>query len=93
MDQARLEEIVERLERHRRAATYSAIAALVGGSHRSLMAACDRSHRNSWVVNKSTRRPTGYGPRDLHPDLLASIEAYGVIDTPEELADWLATHD
>lgn len=93
MDRARLADVIERLERHRQAATYSAVAGVVGASHRSVMAGCDRSFRNSWVVNKQTRRPTGYAPQHLHPELIWSIEAHGILSTPEELADWLATHD
>jgi hypothetical protein len=92
MDSARRDDVIERLERHRQAATYSAVAGVVGASHRSVMAGCDRSSRNSWVVNKQTRRPTGYGPQHLHPDLAWSVEARGVLSTAEELADWLTTH-
>jgi len=87
-----LVDILERLQRHRQAATYGAIAGVVGGSHRRLMANQDRSHRSSWVVNRRTRRPTGYGREDFHPDLLLAIEARGILKTPADLAKWLKGH-
>jgi hypothetical protein len=90
MDEALLHDTVERLERRKQAATYGAVAGVVGGSHRTVMAHEPRNHRNSWVVNKRTRRPTGYRPDEIHPELLAAIQASGVIETPEDLDEWLA---
>src|SRR5262249_18824496 len=81
-----------RLDRHRQAATYGAVAGIVGGSHRSLVAAQPRNPRNSWVVNKRTRRPTGYAEGEIHAELIAAIQARGVIETPEDLDEWLETH-
>lgn len=56
------------------------------------MADLPRSFRNSWIVDPSTKRPTDYEPGQIHPELIASIEANGVIETPEQLLDWLSTH-
>jgi len=83
-----LDEIIARLEQGRQRATYGAVAKLLGRHYRNLMKDKGCSHRNSWVVNKQTQLPTGYGDSDLHPELLAN--ANGVIETAEELADWLS---
>jgi hypothetical protein len=88
-----LRAIIERLERHRQAVTYGALAGVVGISHRRVMSAETKSYRNSWVVNKQTRRPTGYGPEDMHPELLFGIAENGVITSATELAEWLKTHE
>lgn len=58
LDQARLTDILERLQRHRQAATYGAIAGVLGVNPRRLMAKQHMSFRNSWAVSKTTRRPT-----------------------------------
>jgi hypothetical protein len=92
MDELLLHNIIERLERYRQAATYGAVAGVVGGSHRSLMERQPKNHRNSWIVNKRTRHPTGYGEGEIHPNLVASIDENGVIETPEDLDDWLGSH-
>lgn len=92
MNNALLDETLTRLERYRQAATYGAIAGFVGGSHRTVMTDHLRSQRNSWVVNKRTRRPTGYEPSEYHPELIGSIEARSVIETPEELDEWYSSH-
>lgn len=92
MDQVLLRDIIARLERHRQAATYAAVAGVVRANPRTVMRGEDRSHRNSWVVSKQTQRPTNYGPNDYHPDLLSAIEDAGVLDTAERLENWLALH-
>lgn len=89
----RLRDITARLERHRQAATYAAVAGVVGRTPRRVMATETKSFRNSWVVSKTTRRPTGYGPDDYHPELLFGIAENGVIDSADALAAWLETHD
>jgi hypothetical protein len=85
-----LEELIARLERHRQRATYAAVAGVVGLHYRNVMDGQTKSFRNSWVVSKRTRLPTGYGPQDFHPELLASEN--GVIEAPEKLEAWLAEH-
>ena len=67
------------------------LAGVVGLHYRNVMDGQTKSFRNSWVVSKRTRLPTGYGPQDFHPELLASEN--GVIETPRELKRWLAGHE
>ncbi len=45
--------------------------------------------RTSWVVSKSTGLPTGTKPEDYPPDLLQTPH---VIDTTEDLRNWLLEH-
>ena len=86
-----LEDITERLERHRQRATYAAVAGVLKRHYRRIMDGQTKSFRNSWVVSKTTKRPTGYGPQDWHPELLTNEN--GVIDTPAALKKWLAEHE
>ncbi len=92
MDQDLLVDTIGWLQHHRHAATYEALAGVVGGTPETVMADLPRSFRNSWIVDRETRRPTGYEPEQIHPELFTSIETNGVIDTPEQLLDWLSTH-
>lgn len=87
-----LDNILERLERHRQPATYGAVAGVVGSSPRSVMSGRIRNHRNSWVVSKETQEPTGYQPHEVDPDVRTAIAIVGVIATPEALVEWLTTH-
>jgi hypothetical protein len=89
MDEAALENTVEKLHGHGQAATYGAVAGVVGGYHRTVMQGLHHAHRYSWVVNKRTRVPTGYEPHEIDPRLSQSITERGVIETPEDLDDWL----
>jgi hypothetical protein len=91
-DEEALSPIVEQLERHRQAATYGAVAGVIGGVARFLMSNRPRDHRHSWVVSKETQRPTGYRPSEMHPALIRSVEEKGVIEMPEELKAWLKRH-
>lgn len=84
-----LETIVDLLASHQQPATYGAVAGVVGRPHRSLMADRPRDARHSWIVNKETRRPTGYDPAQLDPDLPGALERHGLIETPEELDVWI----
>jgi hypothetical protein len=56
------------------------------------MASEPRDRRNSWVINKRTHEPTGYSAHQIHPDLHGAVASSGVIETPEELDDWLTSH-
>jgi hypothetical protein len=47
-----------------------------------------RAPENSWIVSKTTGRPTGYADGDVHPNLTANET---VLTTREELASFLAT--
>ena len=81
-----LDGIIAALNRHQQRATYSAVAALVDQSPRLLMHKHPRAPENSWVVSKSTGRPTGYADADVHPQLTANDT---VLVTREALAAWL----
>jgi hypothetical protein len=43
-------------------------------------------------VSKATRLPTGYQAHEMHPDLLPSLKARPLIETPAALEEWLKTH-
>ena len=89
MDEAALEDIVEKLHGHGQAATYGAVAGVVGGYHRTVMQGLHHAHRYSWVVNKSNPCAHGVRPHEIDPRLSQSITERGVIETPEDLDDWL----
>ena len=87
-----LDHIVEKLERNEQPATYGAVGGVVGVHHKVLMSGRPRNFRNSWVINKTTRIPTGYEPHEIHPALPRAVREKRVIETPEDLDDWLAEH-
>ena len=66
-----LDGILAALNHHRQRATYGAVAALVGQTPRLLMHGRPRAQANSWIVSKSSGRPTGYADADVHPELTA----------------------
>ena len=84
-----LDAILAALNQHQQRATYSAVAALLGETPRLLMHGRPRAPDNSWIVSKTTGRPTGYADSDIHPQL-TTIET--VLTTREELTSWLANH-
>jgi hypothetical protein len=83
-----LDGIIAALDHHQQRATYSAVAALVGRSPRLLMHGKQREQRNSWIVSKSTGKPTGYADAELHPQLTTNEV---VLSDRDELARWLAS--
>ncbi|MEP6731799.1 MAG: hypothetical protein ABJE10_14225 [bacterium] len=83
----KLDAILDALERGRQRATYGAVASRVNRPQRFLMRGRPCDHRHSWIVSKATGLPTGYGPHDMHPDLLLRPE---VLSTSQQLEDWLA---
>ena len=83
-----LDGILAALNQHQQRATYSAVAALVGQTPRLLMHGRPREQNNSWIVSKTTGRPTGYPDAAVHPQLTANET---ILKTREELADWLAS--
>jgi hypothetical protein len=85
-----LDEIVEKLESHEQPATYGAVGGVVGVHHKVVMSGRPRNHRNSWVINKTTRVPTNYEPHEIHPALSRAIQEKLVIETPEDLDEWLS---
>lgn len=82
-----LDGVLAALNHHQQRATYSAVAALLGQTPRLLMHGRPRAQENSWIVSKTTGRPTGYADGDVHPQLTANET---VLATREELASWLA---
>jgi hypothetical protein len=81
-----LDEILDLLQFHRQRATYGAIGGVVDRPARYLMGGRPRDHRHSWIVNRLTGLPTGYGPADMHPELQSRAE---VLRTSQQLEDWL----
>lgn len=88
-----LDQILELLERYQQPATYGAVGGVVGVHHKVVMSGRPRNPRNSWVIHKKTRVPTGYVPHEIHPALAEAVRAKGVIETPEDLDEWLAEQD
>ena len=81
-----LDQVLAALNQHHQRATYSAVAGLLDQSPRSLMRARPREQSNSWIVSKSSGKPTGYDEASIHPQLMANAD---VIETRDELATWL----
>jgi hypothetical protein len=86
---ANLDSILERLERYRQRATFGAVAELLGREPFTLFDGYPRIPRTSWVVSKSSGRPTGQDGSALHPDLFQNPH---VISNSAELKAWLASH-
>jgi len=85
-----LESILARLERYHQRATFGAVAGLLGRGPLTLFDGYPRrTPRTSWVVSKSTGKPTGQEGSALHPDLFKNPN---VISNSGELKSWLATH-
>ena len=81
-----IEDILDLLDQHHQRATYGAIGGVVDRPARYLTGGWPRDHRHSWVVNRLSGLPTGYGPDDMHPQLRARA---GVLETSQQLEDWL----
>jgi hypothetical protein len=84
-----LDGILACLERHRQRATFGAVAGLLGREPLTLFDGYPRTRRTSWVVSKSTGRPTGQEGAAVHPDLFQNPH---VISNGAELKAWLETH-
>jgi len=84
-----LDSILARLERYRQRVTFGAVAGLLGREPLTLFDGYPRTPRTSWVVSKSTGKPTGQDGTALHPDLFKNPH---VITNSGELKSWLATH-
>jgi len=82
-----LEDVLDVLNEHRQRATYGAVAGVVGGIARGVMHGRTRCPRDSWVVRKRGRLPSGYTADEKHSDLLLNPR---VIDIGEELRLWLS---
>jgi hypothetical protein len=49
----------------------------------------ERNTRSSWVVSRTTGKPSGYSPELLHPELESQTH---LIDSEHELEQWLAAN-
>lgn len=83
-----LDQIVDALDSARQRATYGAVASALGKSPRVLMRGRTRDQRHSWIVNRTSGKPTGYSDEAMHPDLECNAH---IIDTPIELVRWLTS--
>lgn len=81
-----LDLVLSALNQHQQRATYGAVAGLLEQTPRLLMHARPREPGNSWIVSKTTGRPTGYADTDVHPALTANES---VLQTRDELVTWL----
>lgn len=86
MSQLDLDQVIAALNQHHQRATYSAVAGLLDQSPRLLMRSRPREQGNSWIVSKTTGKPTGYTDTDVHPQLMANES---VLETRDDLATWL----
>lgn len=86
MAQHTLDDILSALDSHQQRATYGAVASLLDRTPRMLMHGRDRAPSNSWIVSKTTGKPTGYKDEDVHPRLLTNEKVLG---SREELSTWL----
>lgn len=86
MSDLTMDQILDALDRSHQRATYGAVAAFLGKAPRTLMQGRERDQRHSWVVSRQTGEPTGYQPEQVHPALREHDQ---VLDTKEDLADWL----
>ena len=87
MIDATLDQVLDALEHARQRATYGAVASLLGKTPRTLMRGRQRDRRHSWVVNRTSGRPTGYTDDEMHPELDTNER---LIDTRLELEEWLS---
>lgn len=64
--------------------TYGAVGEYIEHNAQSVAAdfLTDPCPRESWIVNKTTKMPTGYSATEIHPDL----EGTRVLDTAEKVA-------
>jgi len=89
MNEALLQRVLDQLHSRRRAATYGAVAGVVGSTAQGVMSDRSRNPRHSWVVNSRRELPTGYSDAEMDDSLRRSIRDHGIIRTPEDLEEWL----
>ena len=81
--------VISILSKHHQRATYGAVGGLIDLPARSVMTGQKKTPENSWVVTAKTKRPTGYLPHEIHPNL---EDRSTVITTHLDLATWLRHH-
>ncbi len=89
MDEVLRETIPDALHHHGRAATYGALAGLIGGGPRNAMKTARQGEMCSWIVSSASHRPTNYPPHRIDARLADSVTRHGVLDSPEKLTAWL----
>jgi hypothetical protein len=88
MNDPRLNEILRFLNAAQIRATYGAVAGVIGGIPQSIGARLGhRRPEASWIVNASTKLPTGYSPAEMHPALQRTSD---VIESGSELRQRMA---
>ena len=81
------QKILCELNNRKTRATYGAVGCILGVLPQDVgkYLGCRRP-KASWVVNKKTRRPTGYKTHEIHPHLYCNPR---VIEACGELRQWL----
>ena len=75
------------LSKRKTRATYGAVGCILGVLPRGVGAYLgERCHKASWVVNKKTKKPTGYKESEIDPHLCCNPR---VIESCCELRKWL----
>ena len=88
-DSMTIDTIIDILHREDRAATYGAVAGLMGIFPRNVMEGRPRDAMNSWVVNGMTLLPTHYEIHEVDERLMDSVETHGVFRDADTLSEWL----
>jgi hypothetical protein len=86
MDTELRNQIIQMLAENSQRATYGALASLVGGPARSVMAGLEPTPDRSFIVNKRTGWPSSYGEPEVSPFLLDNPQ---VLSHGDELNAWL----
>ena len=81
-----LDNILDALHKHGQRATYAAVGGLVGAIPLSVMRGREKNNRNSWVVTKEKRMPTGNSSAETDSRLAGSAKP---IESSEALLQWL----
>jgi hypothetical protein len=85
-----LDAILDLLSRFHQRATYGAVGGVLGEAARFVMRGRSLDHRHSWVVNRKTKKPTGYAPAQCDPQLETRPRILGTADA---LQMWLNNPD
>jgi hypothetical protein len=84
-----VQDVVACLNATKTRATYGAVAEVIGGLARGVgQRLGTRRTEASWVVSSATRLPSGYGPSEIHPDLVGSPLLRSGAELRELLARW-----
>ena len=81
--------ILIKLDKYRQRATFGSVAGLLSREAFTLFDGYPRTPLTSWVVSKSTGKPTGQSSSEIHPALFDNPR---IISSTEELRAWLANH-